>query len=67
MTAEREWRITADPTVCIGSGSCVLAAPHTFDQDDEGTVVVLQPTPDENHRAAALTAVGACPVRAITT
>jgi ferredoxin len=58
--------ITADPTRCIGSGNCVTVAPHTFDQDDEGTVVVVRPEPDEADLADALAAVELCPVRALT-
>jgi ferredoxin len=58
--------IAADQTRCIGSGSCVNVAPHTFDQDDEGTVVVMQPEPDGADLEAALAAIELCPVRALT-
>ena len=59
-------KITADTTICIGAGQCVLAAPDLFDQDDvDGTVVVLDPTPPEVRAAAARGAVAACPSGAI--
>ncbi|KOX27190.1 MULTISPECIES: ferredoxin [unclassified Streptomyces] len=59
-------RITADTSVCIGAGQCVMTAPDLFDQDDIGTVVVLRdravPAEAESvHEAAYL-----CPSRAIT-
>ncbi|GAA4057109.1 MULTISPECIES: ferredoxin [Actinomadura] len=56
--------ISADRDRCIGSGQCLLSAPHVFDSDDEGLVVVVEPghTGDPAVREAA----ALCPVRAIT-
>lgn len=52
---------------CIGSGQCVFAAPDTFDQDDEGWVVVLDPHPSTPEGiAAAREAVLVCPSRSLS-
>ncbi len=52
---------------CIGAGQCVLAAPDLFDQDeDDGLVVLLDPSPDPAHEAAAREAAAACPAEVIT-
>jgi ferredoxin len=37
------FRVKIDPTACIGSGSCIVAAPAGFRRDDEGRAV---PTSD---------------------
>lgn len=58
-------RITADTEVCIGAGQCVLTAPELFDQDENGTVVVLVPNPSAGQVAAARRAEAICPTRAI--
>ncbi|GAA1199458.1 ferredoxin [Pseudonocardia alaniniphila] len=58
-------KITVERDRCIGAGQCVLNAPELFDQDDEGTVVVLeQPSPEQEPAAHA--AEHACPARVIT-
>ena len=60
-------RVIIDQDKCVGSGQCVLAAAGVFDQrDEDGIVVLLNPTPsagraDDVRRAATL-----CPARAIT-
>lgn len=55
--------VSIDQERCQGSGSCVFHAPATFDQRDDGTVVLLDTRdPDQALRAAA----EACPTRAIT-
>ena len=47
---------------CIGVGNCVSIAPQSFDQDDDGTVVLLTELADMNSvRAAAQE----CPSKAI--
>ncbi|MFC9226066.1 ferredoxin [Streptomyces hygroscopicus] len=38
-------RVTVDQPRCVASGQCVFAAPDIFDQDDEGTAVVLEAAP----------------------
>jgi ferredoxin len=60
-------RVTVDPGKCVASGQCVLTADAVFDQrEEDGVVVLLDPTPpselaEDVRRAAAL-----CPARAIT-
>ncbi|MFJ4875302.1 ferredoxin [Streptomyces sp. NPDC088745] len=57
-------RIAIDTDVCIGAGQCVLTAPETFTQDDDGFSEVL---PDANPRSPRVTlAIQACPVGAIS-
>jgi ferredoxin len=59
-------RLDVDRERCVGAGMCALTAPEVFDQDDEeGLVVLLQPTPAPGHRAAVRMAVGLCPAGAI--
>ena len=60
-------RIVAKRENCIGSGQCVFADPEAFDQDDEGTVMVLQPEPaNEAALALAKQAVNVCPSRTLS-
>lgn len=57
-------KVTVDPDVCMGSGTCVFYAPATFALDDEsGVARVIEPSRDpveEIHDAAY-----ACPTQAI--
>lgn len=57
-------RITADRDRCIGSGMCALIAPDIFDQDDDGTVRLLDPQPRQQH-SAVREAFDTCPARAL--
>jgi ferredoxin len=59
-------KITVERDRCIGAGQCVLNAPGLFDQDDEGTVVVLDQHPSRDQEPAARAAEHACPARVIT-
>ncbi|MGC0375079.1 ferredoxin [Streptomyces sp. SAI-229] len=59
-------RINTEPEVCVGSGQCALAVPEVFDQDDEGTIVLLDANPAEEFHRDVHEAVSRCPVRAIT-
>ena len=60
-------QILANEKSCIGAGQCVFAAPDIFDQDDNGTVIVLQPNPPtEAEQAKAKEAVNICPSRSLT-
>jgi ferredoxin len=59
--------VEVDYEKCCGAGTCVVNAPEVFDQDDdEGTVVLLDADPSEDQRSAVENAVAMCPVRAIT-
>jgi ferredoxin len=67
VAKEHLMRVTVDQNKCIASGQCVLTAPDVFDQrEEDGIVVLLNPTPlaewaEDVRHAAAL-----CPSRAIT-
>lgn len=58
-------RIEAQRDACVGAGQCALVADDLFDQDDDGTVVVLDPEPSADLHAAARRAASLCPARAI--
>ncbi|MFI9802964.1 ferredoxin [Streptomyces sp. NPDC052301] len=59
-------RIEIDKDLCCGAGTCVLAAPAVFDQnDDDGTVVLLDAAPGAGQRAAVEEAAARCPTAAI--
>jgi ferredoxin len=58
-------RVTADRTVCVGAGMCVLTAPEVFDQDDDGLVTVLQSEPDAGNQPPAHEAGNLCPSGAV--
>jgi len=59
-------KISVDKEACIGAGQCVFVAENTFDQDDDGLVVLLEENPSEEHREAAKLAISLCPARAIS-
>lgn len=51
---------------CIGSGQCVFAAPKVFGQrEEDGIVVLLSETADQNSFEAAKEAEQLCPTMAI--
>ncbi|HSV64958.1 MAG TPA: ferredoxin [Mycobacteriales bacterium] len=59
--------IHADTAACVGAGLCALRAPEVFDQsEDDGTVVVLNAKPGEEHEEAVWAAVALCPSGAIS-
>ncbi|MFD1147243.1 ferredoxin [Saccharothrix hoggarensis] len=59
-------RIEVDPERCAGSGMCALTDPAVFDQDQvDGTVVLLRPSPPAGHEEAAREAAHLCPAGAI--
>jgi ferredoxin len=59
-------KVTVDQDKCVSSGQCVISAPDVFDQrEEDGVVVLLDPSPppdlaEDVRRAAAL-----CPARVI--
>ncbi|WP_329200207.1 MULTISPECIES: ferredoxin [unclassified Streptomyces] len=60
--------ITIEHDACVGSGQCALAVPEVFDQDDEdGTVLLLDERPPHDLHEAVHEAAGLCPVQAILT
>lgn len=59
-------RVSVQSHKCVGAGQCVTAAPQVFDQNEEtGTVILLQETPPPELQAAARTAAHLCPAVAI--
>jgi ferredoxin len=56
-------RIEIDRDRCVGSGNCLFWAPNTFDLDDGGTAVVIDP--DGDGEELARVAADGCPTRAI--
>ncbi len=49
--------------VCMGSGNCSFWAPATFDLDDDGIAIVIDPAGDDEDKIV-LAAQG-CPTQAI--
>ncbi|WP_246001912.1 ferredoxin [Allorhizocola rhizosphaerae] len=66
MSGARRLVPSGDATRCVGAGQCVLTAPEVFDQDDDGTVVVLAEEVDESYRALLAEAAYLCPASAIS-
>ena len=56
----------ANREVCIGAGMCVLTAPTCYDQDDDGTVVVLQAEVPAEDEQLVRDAADSCPSGAIS-
>ncbi|HEX9682601.1 MAG TPA: ferredoxin [Acidimicrobiales bacterium] len=56
--------IHIDRDACMGSGNCSFWAPSTFDLDDEGKAIVVNPSGDPDDKIAG--AVEGCPTTAIT-
>jgi ferredoxin len=60
-------RVIVDQDKCIGSGQCVLTAPDVFDQrDEDGVVVLLNPSVRDSLAWDVKEAATLCPVLAIT-
>lgn len=60
-------RIAVDRDRCAGHGQCLLAAPTVFDVDEQAhEVIVLDPEPAQELRAAVLRAVSMCPMGALS-
>ena len=57
-------RIQIDRDKCVGSGNCVFWAPATFDLDDQGLSVVVDPCGDAVDRVRV--AVDGCPSNALS-
>ncbi|WP_156755184.1 ferredoxin [Actinokineospora pegani] len=60
-------KVLADKDMCVGAGQCAMLAERVFTQDeDDGTVVVLQPVPPPADEEDARQAVLVCPSGALT-
>jgi ferredoxin len=60
-------RVNVERDKCIGSGACVIACPEVFNRDDDGLVVVLDPSPRLDLHEAVEEATDACPANVIWT
>jgi ferredoxin len=59
-------KITVDQDKCIASGQCLLVAAEVFDQrEEDGIVVLLNPSPDSALAEDVKQAASLCPGRAI--
>jgi ferredoxin len=59
-------KVTTDQDKCVSAGNCVAHAPQVFDQDeDDGSVVLLDASPPEDLADAVRAAAAACPAMAI--
>jgi ferredoxin len=59
-------RVTIYENRCCGAGQCVMAAPTVFDQrDEDGVVVLLDPTPPPELLPQVRQAIRVCPALAI--
>lgn len=59
--------VVVDQEKCCGAGQCAMVAPEVFDQnDDDGTVVLLEADPGEDQRGLVNEAAQVCPAAAIT-
>jgi len=55
-------RVVVEVERCRGAGLCALNAPEVFDQDEEdGTVVVIDEEPPAELHQAVRVAAGLCP------
>ncbi|NUR69271.1 MAG: ferredoxin [Hamadaea sp.] len=60
-------KVEIDRERCVASGSCAMALPAVFDQDeDDGRVILLTAEPDAGLRTAVRDAVLACPGGALS-
>ena len=56
--------IAIDRDRCMGSGNCSFWAPNTFDLDDDGVAIVINPDGDDESKIQ--NAANGCPTQAIT-
>ena len=59
-------RIVVDRGKCVGLGLCEAEVPVLFAVGEDGSLVVLDETPAEDHREALAAAVEACPTEALS-
>lgn len=60
-------KVTVDQPKCVSAGNCVANAPEVFDQDeDDGTVILLDENPPATLAGAVRDAVAACPASVIS-
>lgn len=57
--------VEIDSDKCVASGACVDEAPEVFDQDDDGTVVLIPGDLTEERIGDARRAAASCPAGVI--
>ena len=58
--------IAIDHGRCIGAGQCAFIAPEVFDQDDDGSALLLVERPAAAQVSAVREAAESCPMSAIS-
>ncbi|WP_433381829.1 ferredoxin [Actinoplanes sp. CA-142083] len=59
-------KVTVDEDRCCGAGQCVMLAPDVFDQrEEDGVVVLLDPSPPGELAPDVESAAAMCPAEAI--
>lgn len=59
-------KVIVEQDKCVSAGNCVAHAPQVFDQDeDDGSVILLDATPSAELADAVREAAAACPAMAI--
>jgi ferredoxin len=58
-------RIAGDREICMGAGVCVMTAEETFDQDDDGIVVLASDRVSAGEEKLVRNAVRMCPSGAL--
>lgn len=58
--------LKADLAACQGYANCVIAAPDTYDLDDDGVVVLLRTEVTEEDLPRIRDAARSCPISALT-
>jgi ferredoxin len=59
-------KVTVEQPKCVSAGNCVAHAPEIFDQDeDDGSVILLEAEPGPEFYDAVREAAAACPAHAI--
>ncbi|MGW2523496.1 ferredoxin [Streptomyces sp. NPDC001617] len=58
--------LKADLAACQGYANCVIAAPDTYDLDDDGVVILLKSEIADEDLSRVREAARSCPVSALT-
>ncbi len=59
-------KVTVEQAKCVSAGNCVAHAPQVFDQnEDDGSVVLIDAHPPDEAADAVREAAAACPAMAI--
>jgi ferredoxin len=59
-------RVAGDREICMGAGVCVMTADGTFDQDDDGVVVLTSDRVSAGEEKRVRNAVRMCPSGALS-